>query len=112
MVVNGYSAQLQWLDPIGSPSVISVSELPDGLPVYVFATTRPGLSFNDASTSVNQIARPYFSFFKSSQSGSTDPSNSNSPDLFQWSFAEAGPVVAQFIQTLRASGLFASVSEI
>jgi len=112
MLVNGYSAQLQWLDPIGSPSVIGLSDLPDGLPVYVFATTKPGLSYNDASTSVNHVTQPYFSFFKSSQSQNTDPSNPNSPDVFQWSFAGPGPVVDQFIQTLRASGLFASVSEI
>jgi hypothetical protein len=42
----------------------------------------------------------------------TDSSNPTSPGLFQWSFAGPGPVVDQFMQTLRASGLFASVSEI
>jgi hypothetical protein len=112
MMVDEYSAQLQWLDPIGSPSVIGLSELPAGLPVYVFAATKPGLSYNDALTAVHDVAQPYFSFFKSSQSQNTDPSKPNSPDLFQWSFAGPGPVVNQFIQTLRASGLFASVSEI
>ena len=112
MMVNGYSAQLQWLDPIGSPSVIGLSDLPAGLPVYVFATTKPGLSYDDAVTAVDNVAQPYFSFFKSIESGSTIPSNPNSPGLFQWSFAGPGPVVSQFMQTLRASGLFASVSEI
>ena len=112
LAVSQYSAQLQWLDPIGSPSVISLSDLPAGLPVYVFATTKPGLSYDDAMTPVHDIAQPYFSFFKSIQGGLSDPSNPNSPGLFQWSFAGPGPVVDQFMQALRASGLFASVSEI
>jgi hypothetical protein len=112
MMVNQYSAQLQWLDPIGSPSVIGLSNLPAGLPVYVFATTKPGLSYDDALTVVHDVAQPYFSFFKSIQSQITDPSNPNSPGLFQWSFAGPGPAVDHFIQTLRASGLFSSVSEI
>jgi hypothetical protein len=112
MEVSEYSAQLQWLDPIGSPSVISLSDLPAGLPVYVFATTKPGLSYNDALTAVHNVTHPYFSFFKSIESGLTVPSNPNSPGLFQWSFAGPGPDVDQFMQALRTSGLFASVSEI
>jgi hypothetical protein len=112
MVVNEYSAQLQWLDPIGSPSVIGLSDLPAGLPVYVFATTKPGLSYDAALLPVNHLAQPYFSSFRSIESGVADQSNPNSPGLFQWSFAGPGPVVDQFMQTLRASGLFASVSEI
>jgi hypothetical protein len=112
MDVNEYSDQLQWLDPIGTPSVIGLSDLPAGLPVYVFATTKPGLSYDSALTEVHILAQPYFSFFKSIESGVTDSSNPESPGLFQWSFAGPGPVVDQFMQTLRASGLFASVSEI
>jgi hypothetical protein len=112
MVVNEYSSQLQWLDPVGSPSVIGLSDLPAGLPVYVFATTKPGLSYDDALLPVHNVAQPYFSFFKSIQSGITNPSNPDSPGLFQWSFSGPGPEVDQFMQTLRASGLFASVSEI
>jgi hypothetical protein len=112
MDVNEYSDQLQWLDPIDTPSVIGLSDLPAGLPVYVFATTKPGLSYDSALTEVHNLAQPYFSFFKSIESGVTDSSNPNSSGLFQWSFAGPGPVVDQFMQTLRASGLFASVSEI
>ncbi len=112
MEVNEYSAQLQWLDPVGSPSVRRLSDLPAGVPVYVFATTKPGLSYNDTLLTVHDVAQPYFSFFKSIESGLTDPSNPDSPALFQWSFAGPGPVVDQFMQTLRTSGLFASVSEI
>ena len=112
LAVNEYSAQLQWLDPIGSPSVISLSELPASLPVYVFATTRSGPPYHEVMTQVQDAAHPYFKFFKSIQGGPSDPSNPNSPVVFQWSFASPGPVVNQFIQTLRASGLFASVSEI
>jgi hypothetical protein len=112
MTVNEYSAQLQWLDPTGSPSVISLSDLPATLPVYVFATTRSGLTYDQALTPVHQVAQPYFDNFKSDQSELTDPSNTNSPGLFQWSFAGPGPIVDQFMQALRASGLFATVSEI
>jgi hypothetical protein len=112
MLVTEYSDQLQWLDPVGPPTVIGLKDLPTGLPVYVFATTKPGLSYNAAVTAVHDVAHPYFRYFKSSGSGITDPSNPNSPGLFQWSFAGPGPVVNQFMQTLRASGLFVSVSEI
>jgi hypothetical protein len=112
MMVNEYSDQLQWLDPIGSPSVIGLSDLPVGLPVYVFGTTKSGLSYNDVLAKVDHVAQPYFSYFKSNESQVTDPSNPNSPGDFQWSFAGPSPVVDQFMQTLRASGLFTSVSEI
>jgi hypothetical protein len=112
MVVTEYSDQLQWLDPVGSPSVMSLSDLPAGLPVYVFATTRTGVTYADAMAPVQNLAKPYSSFFTSSQGGVTDQTNPNSPWQFQWSFAGPGPVVGQFMQVLRASGLFASVSEI
>jgi hypothetical protein len=112
MEVTKYSSQLQWLDPNGSPSVIGLSQLPTGLPVFVFATTKPGLSYSDALSPVHQVAQPYFSYFKSDQSQSTDALNPNSGGVFQWSFAGPGPIVDQFMQTLQASGLFVSVSEI
>jgi hypothetical protein len=112
MLVTEYSAQLQWLDPIGSPTVIGLTDLPAGLPVYVFATTKPGLSYNDALTAVHNLAQPYFRYFTSDESENSDPSSPSSPDVFQWSFAGPGQIVDQFMQTLRASGLFASVSEI
>jgi hypothetical protein len=112
MMVNKYSDQLQWLDPIGSPSVIGLSDLPTGLPVYVFGTTRPGLSYNDVQTAVHDLTQPYLSYFKSNEFQVADPSNPNSPGDFQWSFAGPSPVVDRFMQTLRRSGLFASVSKI
>lgn len=112
LTVDQYSAQLQWLDPIGSPSVIGLSDLPTGLPVYVFATTKAGLSYDDEMTTVHNLAQPYFQYFKSIQSGLTDPSDPTFTALFQWSFVGPGPVVKQFMKTLRSSGLFASVSEI
>ena len=112
MLVNEYSDQLLWLDPIGTPTVIALSDLPAGMPVYVFATTRPGLSYDDAIAPANQVAKPFARLFKSDESEIVDPKVANSAGLFQWSFAGSGPVVDQFIQTLRASGLFASVSEI
>ena len=112
MMVDAYSAQLQWLDPFGSPSVINLSDLPATVPVYVFATAKAGLSFNATTALVFHVSHPYFQYFKSIQSGLTVPSNSNSPILFQWSFAGPGRIVDQFMRTLRASGLFVSVSEI
>jgi hypothetical protein len=112
MQVTEYSDQLQWLDPVGSPTVIGLSDLPAGLPVYVFGTTKPGLSYNNALTAVHDVAQPYFSYFKSNEFQVADPSNPNSPGDFQWSFAGPGPVVNQFMQALRTSGLFTSVSEI
>jgi hypothetical protein len=112
MLVNEYSDQLLWLDPIGTPTVIGLSDLPTGLPVYVFATTKSGLTYNQALLPVHQLTQPYFSFFISISSQFTVPSDPNAPGIFQWSFAGPSPVVDQFMQTLRASGLFASVSEI
>ncbi|HEX7459043.1 MAG TPA: hypothetical protein VF279_00345, partial [Acidimicrobiales bacterium] len=110
--VNEYSAQLQWLDPVGAPSVIGLSDLPAGLPVYVFATTKPGLTYDEALLPVHRVAQPYFSSFTSISSEFTVQSDPNAPGIFQWSFAGPGPVVDRFMRTLRASGLFASVSKI
>ena len=112
LTVSQYSSQLQWLDPIGAPSVIGLSDLPSGLPVYVSATAKPGLPLTDELTAARAVWQPYFRFMKSIEAGSTVPSDPNSPVHFQWSFAGPGPVVDQFIRTLRASGLFTSVSEI
>ena len=110
--VNEYSAQLQWLDPIGVPSVIGLSKLPTGLPVYVFATTKPGLTYNAALLPVHRIAQPFFRYFASISSQFTVASDPNAPGVFQWSFPGPGPIVDQFMQVLRASGLFVSVSKI
>jgi len=110
--VNEYSDQLQWLDPVGAPSVIGLSKLPAGLPVYVFATTRPGLTYDQALLPVHRVAQPYVSSFTSISSEITVQSDPNGGGTFQWSFAGPGPIVDQFMRTLRASGLFASVSEI
>jgi hypothetical protein len=110
--VTSYGAQLQWLDPIGSPSVKSSSDLPQGLPIYVLATMKPGLTYDQALQPVHQLAEPYFSYFTSDASSVSDPSNPNSPALFEWSFARPAPVVNDFIQMLQTSGMFASVSEI
>jgi hypothetical protein len=111
-MVTSYGAQLQWLDPIGSPSVKSASDLPAGLPIYVLATMKPGLTYDQALQPVRQLARPYFSYFTSDASSVSDPSNPNSPALFEWSFAGPAPIVNNFIQMLQTSGMFASVSEI
>src|ERR1700728_1303317 len=79
---------------------------------YVSVTTNPSLSYDDAITPVANAAHPYFSSFKSFEGVQSDPTDPGSPGLFQWSGADPGPVVDQFMETLRASGLFASVSEI
>ena len=111
-MVTSYGAQLQWLDPIGSPSVRRTADLPAGLPIYVLATMKPGLTYDQALPPVRQLAQPYFSYFRSDESSLSDPSNPNSPALFEWSFAAPAPIVNQFIQMLQTSGMFASVTEI
>ena len=111
MVVHEYSAQLQWLDTVGSPSVVSRADLPAGLPVYVFATTKPGLPCNKTLTCADQLVKPYSSFL-SSERGLTDQSNPGSTDYLEWSLVGPRSVVDQFVRTLRESGLFALVSEI
>ncbi len=112
ILVTQYSDQLLWLDAIGTPMVMSLSDLPPGLPVYVLATTRPGLSYDDALGLVHEVEKPYSMFFKTDESSIADPKSLSSAGLFQWSFAGPSPVVDQFIQALRAPGLFASVYEI
>ncbi len=112
LAVSEYSDQLQWLDPVGSPSVIALSDLPASLPVYVSATTRPGQTYAHAMTAAQDVARPYFKYFKSDQGGPSDPSNPDSAATFEWSFAGPGPIVKQFVQALRASGQFASITVI
>jgi hypothetical protein len=108
MLVDEYSAQLQWLDVVGLPSVMTQSDLPPGLPVYVFATTKPGLPCDPGLTCADHLVQGYSSVLTSIR-GRLNP---DSTDYYEWSLVGPHPIVDQFVQALRASGLFASVSEI
>jgi RNA polymerase sigma factor (sigma-70 family) len=116
MLVNAYSTQLQWLDPDGSPSVVELSNLPAGVPVFVFATTMTGVTYNETLSSVQALVEPYTKDLQSSGFQATHPTGSPSVAAlqwsFQWSFAGPGPVVNEFLESLRGSGLFLTVSEL
>jgi hypothetical protein len=112
MTVDEYSTELQWLDPVGTPSVVGLSSLPPGLPLYVFATVKPGVGLDQVEAFVQPLLRQYQSAVQSGGSNAPGPEDPNVTAWFDWSFNTSGPVVDQFEQALRASGLFASVAEI
>ncbi len=41
--VSSYSTQLQWLDPVGVPTVVQSSDLPADVPLCIFGTAKPGV---------------------------------------------------------------------
>lgn len=122
MKVDAYSPQLQWLDPVGSPSVIELSNLPSGVPVFVFATTNNGVTYNEALSSLQPILEEYPNEVQSreikpayptgSASITLSPSSAPTQLLFQWSLAGPGPVLDRFLAALRSSGLFSTVSDL
>jgi hypothetical protein len=114
MKVDAYSAQLQWLDPVGTASVVGLSSLPAGLPLYVFATVEPGVNQGQLDAFSQQLFRQYSGVLRSSDVNAAGPTDPTVIASFDWSFASStsGPVVDQFMQALRASGFFAAVTEI
>jgi hypothetical protein len=41
--VSSYSTQLQWLDPVGVPTVVQSAALPADVPLCTFGTAKPGV---------------------------------------------------------------------
>ena len=109
MQVDEYSTALQWLDPVGSPTVVSQSVLPAGLPTYVFAVAKPGVTENEVSPLFNSLEREYATSISSFGEQSPGPPTSAAPLSWAWSFNVAPSDVTAFVQALKSSALIQRV---
>jgi hypothetical protein len=109
MQVDEYSAPLQWLDPVGSPTVVSESDLPTGLPTYVFAVAKSGVTVTQLEPLFMSLEREYANTISSFGEQSPGPPTSGSPVSWQWSFNAPPSGVTAFTQALQSSGLIQTV---
>ncbi len=109
MQVDQYSAALQWLDPVGSPKVVSQADLPTGLPTYVFAVAKAGVTETQVGSVFNSLERQYSKEITSFGEQSPGPPRSASPLTWAWSFDVGPSDVTAFVQALKSSGLIQSV---
>ena len=65
MQVDQYSADLQWLDPQGAPTVVSQSDLPSDLPTYVFATAKADVTVTQLQPLLSSLDRTFAGIFTS-----------------------------------------------
>jgi len=110
--VGQYSTGLQWIDPVGSPTVVSLADLPAGVPTYVFATTIPSVTLAQLQPLIEEVQTV---FARSVVAYGEHPATlANTSATVFWKFAPdpAPSQVAGLVQTLRSSGLFTAVTEI
>ena len=107
--VDQYSASLQWLDPQGSPTVVTQSDLPSGLPTYVFAVAKPGVTSSQVGPIFDSLEREFAKTITSFGEQSPGPPTSASPLSWAWSFNVAPSDVTTFVQALKNSGLLQAV---
>jgi hypothetical protein len=107
--VDQYSSPLQWLDPVGSPTVVPQSDLPTGLPAYVFAVFKPGVTETDVGPLFNSLEREFAHSIASFDEQSPGPPRSTSPLSWVWSFRVPASDVTAFLQSLKSSGLVQTV---
>jgi hypothetical protein len=107
--VDQYSSPLQWLDPVGSPTVVPQSDLPTGLPAYVFVVFKPGVTETDVGPLFNSLERRFARSISSFNEQSPGPPRSTSPLSWVWSFRVPPSEVRAFVQSLKSSELVQTV---
>ena len=112
MRIDEYSADLQWLDPRGVPTVVSQSDLPSDLPTYVFATAKPGVTVTQLQPLLSSLDRTFATILTSWSEQSADRADSASPVSWAWSLNVPPSGATSFIDALTKSGLFAAVVEL
>jgi hypothetical protein len=112
MRIDEYSADLQWLDPRGVPTVVSQSDLPSDLPTYVFATAKPGVTVTQLQPLLSSLDRTFATTLTSWSEQSADPADAASPVSWDWSLNVPPSGATSFINALKKSGLFAAVVEL
>jgi hypothetical protein len=103
--VSQYSDALQWLDPVGTPSVVSASQLPSDAPTYVLATAKPGVAGTQLAQLGYELGHEFFSNVTSNGGG-----GSTSPLTWEWSLNLPLSRATPFVEAVKASGLIQSVT--
>ncbi len=103
--VSQYSDGLQWLDPVGTPAVVSASQLPSDAPTYVLATAKPGVTGMQLAQLGYDLGRQFFNSVTSNGGG-----GSTSPLTWEWSLNVPLSQATSFVEAVKASGLIQSVT--
>jgi hypothetical protein len=103
--VGQYSDVLQWLDPIGTPAVVSASQLPSDAPTYVLATANPGVTGEQLAQLGFDLGRQFFNSVTSNGGGGSTP-----PLTWEWSLNVPLSQASSFVEAVKASGLIQSVT--
>jgi len=116
---GSYRVIIQWLDPIGSPSVVGAGSLPPGLELLpavpetgtIAATENPGVTEAQLTSLEAQLRVRYGepasqSYLSPALKGTSSLHAGVSVD---WSFTGPTSQIGNYATALRASGLFSSV---
>ena len=106
--VSSYGTQLQWLDPVGQPTLVPESELPSDVPVSIYAIAKPGVS--DQMFAFGDSLERQFGGPSAGGSGSGEGANTpGSPATIEWSFIGNSAQFQEYLAAAKASSLFSEV---
>ena len=109
--VTSYSAQLQWLDPVGQPQLVPQSDLPADVPVSIYAVAKSGDS--SQMFALGQSLQQQFGGPSAGGSGSAEGATGpGSPGAMEWSFESKDAQFNQYLASVKASGLFSQIDVI
>jgi hypothetical protein len=110
--IQSYRATIQWLDPVGTPTVVDVDALPSNVPLDIFATAKASATTAELLALQQQLGAQYGTAEDGSSFSAAGAVAPSAPAIQQWGFA--GPTTAfhDYVQAVEASGLFASVDVI
>ncbi|HWD56490.1 MAG TPA: hypothetical protein VG346_15305 [Acidimicrobiales bacterium] len=109
--VTSYGSTLQWLDPVGQPAVVKLTELPADEPVVIFGTAKPGID-QQLLTLQRQLEEQYGHTSGGSSFSGAGALTPGTPATIEWSFSGPGEQFNEYLAATRASGLFSSVNVI
>jgi hypothetical protein len=111
--VRSYDATIQWIDPIGIPSVVDIGSLPSNVPVDIFATAKAsstqGQLFFLGSQLLSAFGRP------DGQGDSYVAAGAQGPGfqaIVEYGFSGPTRQFHSYLNAMNASGLFSSVNVI
>ena len=109
--IRSYSATIQWLDPVGTPTVVDVDALPSDVPLDIFATAKASATTDELLAFKQQLVEALGESDGGSSfsAGVADPSGQAN---LQWGFAGPTATFHEYLQAIEASDLFASVNVI
>jgi hypothetical protein len=104
--ITSYGTQLLWLDPVGESHIVQASQLPQNIPVSIFAVAKPG-NGNAVlplfRTFVQQYGYTPDSF---ANEGAVQPGD---PAVIEWEFTSKNAQFSEYLAAAKASGIFSEV---